>query len=530
MERTQKYLPASPFPERADFRLRPGTLLGGRYEVQLEIGAPGGDAELYLCTSEDRKYIAKLYRDRLRVDPAALTRRQSARSFFLDKPLEILEYEGCPVELLHYYPNGSMRGQRCDFDELKRWVIPDLNDALRALHEAGEVHRHVCPGNVLQGDDGHTAVLADYGLWPLVGVETLPDAEHAAPETFQGLCGEAADYWALGITLYELYTGRAPFAGMSWTEFERFQKEARIPCPEDMPEELQELIWGLTYPDISGREGEEISDRRWGSDDVKRWINGEPYTVPGLGESRARRRQPFMFMDVPFTDMDALTVALAENWEEGKRQLNRGLLRAYFLDRDPHLAEACRAAEEAGLEGGEDDYAFWRLLYRISPVLHRFYWKGLGFEGLRSLGLELLGRVWAGDETVTNWCEGLLEYNVLTQYLRMTDPDNRALLRTAERVEGYAVEVRSTPEKACCYMAYELSGQRVFRFRGQEYRTVADLGGYMQKLLSESREAFSGLCARLADLDGNLHPQLEAWLVSLGKREELERWRALIEE
>ena len=106
-------------------------------------------------------------------------------------------------------------------------IVADVADALAAIHLARMVHRDVKPGNVLLGDDGR-AHLLDFGISRTVtddiesgatmtgaglAVGTLP---YMAPEqlTAQPVTG-ATDVYALGVVLYELLSGRRPFAAVT---------------------------------------------------------------------------------------------------------------------------------------------------------------------------------------------------------------------------------------------------------------------------------------------------------------------------
>ncbi len=97
----------------------------------------------------------------------------------------------------------------------------DVAAVLTALHAAGLVHRDIKPSNLLQTADGRVKV-ADFGLAkpadPGEGSLTRSDLQlgspdYAAPETMAGRTGPptaGADLYALGVTLFQLLTGRLP--------------------------------------------------------------------------------------------------------------------------------------------------------------------------------------------------------------------------------------------------------------------------------------------------------------------------------
>ena len=95
-------------------------------------------------------------------------------------------------------------------------LIEFAGEALRAVHEAGYVHRDVKPENIIAADDGRV-VLLDFGAARtfLPGDEDedrLLTPGYAPPEQYRAdaRLGPAADIYALGATAYHLLTGRPP--------------------------------------------------------------------------------------------------------------------------------------------------------------------------------------------------------------------------------------------------------------------------------------------------------------------------------
>jgi serine/threonine protein kinase len=101
------------------------------------------------------------------------------------------------------------------------WVARQTAEALAAVHRAGFIHGDVKPDNVRLVDDG-TVVLIDLGFAHRPGENAaflrdgyvMGTVDYLAPElcAFRPDAGQAADWFSFGVALFEMLTGRLPYA------------------------------------------------------------------------------------------------------------------------------------------------------------------------------------------------------------------------------------------------------------------------------------------------------------------------------
>ncbi|KAE8218711.1 hypothetical protein CF319_g7463 [Tilletia indica] len=182
--------------------------------------------------------------------------------------------------LMDYVPGGEIfshlrRARRFSAD-VTRFYIASIILALDYLHSRGIIYRDLKPENLLLDEAGFLKI-ADFGFakyvpdnrtWTLCGTP-----EYLAPEIIAGVGhGKAADYWSLGVLMFECLAGYPPFfASTPIGVYERvlkgsFSFPAHIdPCSRD-------LISALLTADRSKR----LGNLRGGAEDVKAhpWFSG----------------------------------------------------------------------------------------------------------------------------------------------------------------------------------------------------------------------------------------------------------------
>ena len=518
-----------------------GQVLCEKYSVVKKMDIVTGEADLYITEYEGTQYVAKVYRRKVAIKPEISRKLMNIKSKYVASIYETGEIDGYPIEIIPYYKNGSLQGRKYTFEQLKNDIIPSLNEGLKVLHDNGILHKDLKPSNIMVCDNQKDVAIIDFGISSarednntIIVTKTGMTPEYSAPETFRNLFLEESDYYSLGITLYELFCGYTPYNNMEQEAIEQYISVQRIPFPDDMPVELQNLIAACTYYDITNRKNKTNPNRRWTYEEVKKWCAGIKQVIPGegIGNSKTGDMNPYKFMGETYVEVSELTKALALNWNEGKKQLFRGILSEFFKSCNPEIAGFCiDAEEEATRVNGRDDIIFWKLLYKLNPNTTDFYWKGHVYQGLPALGREILEKLWKNDTGNDAYYYEVLNEKILSKYVEMKAGKNKTLLEAVKGLEdGHKLaDNQRAKQKNLYLMAYMLSGQKLMHFDGMEFRTVGEFADYMKELLDDSYEKFESACHNLIDYDDNLDVQFESWLLALGKKKELKAWRDAIQ-
>jgi serine/threonine protein kinase/tetratricopeptide (TPR) repeat protein len=145
--------------------------------------------------------------------------RRAADMTFIDPPRDVTIEESDATP--HDRPMLSLASDATAFDEVRlRDAFRQIALGLSALHEANKVHRDIKPSNVRVTPEGRV-VLLDFGL--VLDTEDRHDTEmsmmagtpaYMAPEQISSHgVGPEADWYAMGVMMYQCLTGRRPFEG-----------------------------------------------------------------------------------------------------------------------------------------------------------------------------------------------------------------------------------------------------------------------------------------------------------------------------
>jgi protein kinase-like protein len=226
-----------------------GTVLGARYELRTLVGR-GGMGVVYEGVDRqlDRPVAVKVMRPELAADGRFVSRfrREARTAARLSHPGIVAVHdfgsdgERCFIvmELVAGRTIGTIVREEGPMDQGRAAaIVGSAALALGHAHDRGVVHRDITPGNVMVTPDDGVKVL-DFGIARAARSSPRsgsPPAHatitYAAPELARGeTADQRADIYALGGILYELLTGRPPFAEGSSAELIR-RVTAEMPVP-----------------------------------------------------------------------------------------------------------------------------------------------------------------------------------------------------------------------------------------------------------------------------------------------------------
>ena len=388
------------------------SLLDGKYIVQLKMNVKSGEADLYICTDKNgNRHVAKVYRRKDAVKPEIVETLSKLKSPYIAEVQDYGTVQEYPFVILPYFANGSLAGKTFSSDEIRDVIVPCVSSGLKYLHENGIVHKDIKPSNLMIADDGGKILIIDFGIssvksegQSVIVTKTGMSPEYSAPETFNNVYLAESDFYSLGITLYELFTGHTPFAlagTLSEDQMAAYASVQNIPFSENFPERLKLLIQGLTYKDLSNRGKLDNPNRRWNWQDIEKWLNGDEMPVPGETNDFENQQDPRTVFSVPYdfiTDREErvrlcnladFTYAFGTNWVKGRKQIGRGFVSAFFKNQNLFdLADLTIDCEEAHVT----DSAYFRFLTVLEKINGRtnIYWQNKVFGDLSELSSCLL--------------------------------------------------------------------------------------------------------------------------------------------
>lgn len=211
--------------------LRPGTFLQDRYEILEQIGS-GGMSVVYKakCHKLNRLVAIKVLKEEFCSDINFVRKfkMEAQAAAGLSHPNIVSIYDVIDEgDRLHYIVMELIEGITLKSYIAKKGrlevresigIAIQVAQGIAAAHEQHIIHRDIKPQNMIISRDGKVKV-ADFGIARAVSAQTLSSAamgsvHYISPEQARGGYSDArSDIYSLGITMYEMVTGRLPFEG-----------------------------------------------------------------------------------------------------------------------------------------------------------------------------------------------------------------------------------------------------------------------------------------------------------------------------
>ncbi len=240
---------------------------------------------------------------------------------------------------------GAPRDAELVFDEARlRTAMAQLVRGLLALHGAGKIHRDVKPSNVMVTEDERVVIL-DFGLATNFDRSTgesdsdssvVGTALYMAPEqALGGRVGPEADWYSVGVVLYEALVGVPPYIGPNLQvlmDKQRVAPSSPSATWNGMPADLDELAMELLRFDPAQRPSGRAIQRRLGiaADAMSEPISTRSQSSPFVGRERELETLATAFANVQAGHQ--VTVYLHGESGIGKSALVRAFTRRFTMD------------------------------------------------------------------------------------------------------------------------------------------------------------------------------------------------------
>ena len=247
--------------------LKPGMMLGDRYEI-IELVGSGGMSEVYKAKdhklnryvavkvlkrefSDDRNFVSKF---RVEAQSAAGLSHPNIVNVY-----DVGEDEGIYYIVMEFVEGITLKEYIMDHGRLPADQALDfalqIASGIEVAHQNHTIHRDIKPQNIIVSKNG-TLKVTDFGIARAatsntVASNAMGSVHYISPEQARGgYSDEKSDIYSLGITMYEMVTGRVPFEGDNNVTVALMHIQGEMIPPReyypDIPASLEKVILKCT--------------------------------------------------------------------------------------------------------------------------------------------------------------------------------------------------------------------------------------------------------------------------------------------
>jgi len=245
--------------------LTTGSIFAGRYQI-IEVLGKGGMGKVYRALDKklNEEVALKLVKPEIASDKKTLERFSNelkiARKIAhknVGRMYELMEEKGTHFITMEYVPGEDLKSFIKRAGPLSAgkttFIARQVCEGLAEAHELGVVHRDLKPQNIMIDKEGNSRIM-DFGIARSLKAKGITDAgvmigtpEYMSPEQVDAKeTDQRSDIYSLGVILYEMVTGRAPFEGDTPLSVAVKQKTETPKDPRKLnsqiPEDLSRVI------------------------------------------------------------------------------------------------------------------------------------------------------------------------------------------------------------------------------------------------------------------------------------------------
>ena len=239
-----------------------GMMIGDRYEVLEKIGT-GGMSDVYKakCHKLNRFVAVKVLKQEFSENANFVSkfRTEAQAAAGLMHPNIVNVYDVGEENGIYYIVMELVEGitlkkyiekkSRLSFKEAVSIAI-QVSMGIEAAHNNHIIHRDIKPQNIIISKDGKVKV-TDFGIAKAATSNTITSnvmgsVHYTSPEQARGgYSDEKSDIYSLGITIFEMLTGRVPFNGETTVAIAIKHIQEELPSPKEFIPEIPTSVEGI---------------------------------------------------------------------------------------------------------------------------------------------------------------------------------------------------------------------------------------------------------------------------------------------
>jgi serine/threonine protein kinase len=292
-----------------------GRTLGGRYKIEALLGQ-GGMSAVYKAMDPNLKRMVavKLIHPHLSSDPSFVIRFESeaAAVASLRHPniVQVFDFNndgGVYYMVLEFIPGETLQdrmyrlnenGRKLPIQDALNFTI-NICEAVGYAHQRGMVHRDIKPANIML-DVHNQGILMDFGIVKILGGEShtstgavVGTARYMSPELIRGeVADNRSDIYSLGVTLYEMLSGRPPFVADSAMTLMMMHLNDPIPNVRNFREDVRPELVDILEKSLAKDRADRYQSASEMAGDLKRALASIGGQATSIGVKKTAESQP----------------------------------------------------------------------------------------------------------------------------------------------------------------------------------------------------------------------------------------------